>query len=72
MNEPVIAINGTTITPAMSMTIRVALADFKLILAYNQRDGNDLCKEDGRLYLLRIEEIERLIYNSNTNGCDTK
>lgn len=72
MNEPVITINGTAITPAMSMTIRVALTDFKLILADNWCDGDELCKEAGRLYLLRIEEIERLIYNSNTNGCDTK
>lgn len=61
--EARITINGTEISPAMSMTLRVAIESFKSDLVKNPESlGNDahgLAMH--KLYLQRIEELEVLL-----------
>jgi len=59
--EPVITINGTLVTSAMSMTIRCAINNFALDLKSNGLGDDNLGKDMTSLYLERIKEINQLI-----------
>ncbi len=56
-----ININGTQITPAMSMTIRVALIAFATDLQETGIEEDELGKNMTELYLKRVREIFSLI-----------
>lgn len=63
--EPIITINGTQVTNAMAMTIRVAIESFSARLQDGL--GEDLHgKSMVRLYNDRIQEIRDLIFKDKT------
>lgn len=64
MNEPTIEINGYQCTPAMAMTLRVALQSFLMDLEANGLgdDEHGLAMKDG--YLARGAEINELMFKS--------
>lgn len=64
MEEPQIEINGWQATPAMAMTIRVALESFAMDL---QANGQHDCEHGIAMtnsYMDRIKEIRELMYKN--------
>lgn len=59
--EPKITINGTQITDAMAMTIRVAVNSFAFDISNNGLGEDEHGKEMAKLYLKRVDEINDLI-----------
>lgn len=58
MSEPTIIINGTTLTEAQAMTVRVALSCFDADCGTDEHG-----KEMTRLYTLRRDEIFKLMFS---------
>ncbi len=59
--EAVIVVNGTTLTVAQSMALRVALENFASDLRDHGLGEDDHGREITRLYLARLDEIRALI-----------
>lgn len=59
--EPNIVINGKTASPAMAMTIRVAIENFAMDLADTGLGDDEHGKTMTVLYLERISEIRKLM-----------
>ncbi len=55
--EPLITVNGHTLTDGQAMTLRCALESFATELS-----GNDEVGKIGPLYLERVQEIRRLMH----------
>jgi hypothetical protein len=62
MKEPIIEINGYMVTPAMSMTIRVALENFAMDLHANGLGDDDSGQAMKDSYIQRIVEIRELMF----------
>ncbi len=60
--EPSITINGFKLDGAQSMTVRVAIESFAVMLQEDGLGDDDHGKKMVRLYLDRIEEIRLLTY----------
>ena len=60
-NEPAITINGSPLTVAQAMTIRVALGAFWMDLQDHRLGGDDQGEAITRGYLAAIKEIHRLM-----------
>lgn len=61
MNEPSITINGTQLTAAQAMTVRVAIQIFAMDLMQPDNEIGEI----GPLYLQRIGEINEMIQSKN-------
>ena len=62
MKEANITINGVTIAPAMSATIRVAVESLAMDLRYNGLGGDEHGSEMTKLYQINLEAIRVLLY----------
>jgi hypothetical protein len=65
--EPEITINGHKISNAMAMTIRVAIENFAFSLSKDGLD-NESGQDISKLYLDRIIEIRKFMYNAKLTG----
>jgi len=62
LNEPIITINGTTLTVGQAMTVRVAIeANLNQIRQYGLGD-DEVGKDIADLYIKRSQEIIGLMY----------
>ena len=62
MAEALVVVNGTPLTVAQSMTLRVALESYASDLRDSGLGDDDHGREMTRLYLLRLDEIRTLIF----------
>lgn len=60
--EPKIIINGTELTTAQTMTVRVAIGDFSFSLMRNGLGDDEQGREMTRLYRERIAELNKIIH----------
>jgi len=60
--EALVVVNGTPLTVAQSMTLRVALESYASDLRDSGLGDDDHGREMTRLYLLRLDEIRTLIF----------
>ncbi len=63
--EPKIRINKVLLTPAQSMTVRVALNNFMISLNHDGIGDDDHGKEMCKLYKERITEINEIIMKND-------
>ena len=66
--EPTITINGTALTEAQAMTLRVAANDFALTLKHEGLGDDDHGKAMTAGYLARLREIFTLMANAKVSG----
>lgn len=66
--EPTITINGTALTEAQAMTLRVAANDFALTLKHEGLGDDDHGKAMTAGYLARLREIFTLMANAALTG----
>jgi len=64
MSEPVISINGSEVTPAMAMTIRVALESFAIDLTGDEWASDESASAIASGYGSQICKIRYLIYTN--------
>jgi hypothetical protein len=60
--EATITVNGTTLTDAQSTTVRVAIENFAADLTADGLGDDEHGKRMSALYMERIQEIRRLIF----------
>lgn len=65
-NEPIITINGKTLSIGQAMTVRVAIESFMLDLDADGLGDDDTGRQMTANYKARINEIRKLIHNSIT------
>ncbi len=70
MPEPRITINGITVTDAMAMTLRCAVASFAMSLREEGLGEDEHGKRMTKLYLKRIRELDALCGLSRKRDCD--
>lgn len=63
-SEPIITINGTTLSPAQAAVARVAIENMGLFLNDNPAGANtDLGQELADAYRDRVKQLQRMMYN---------